>query len=371
MPFVSQQGQREVLQGLAPYEDVIEPDFSDVFAASVGLVFDEELSISGALNREGWGDRRRVVSERIERGDVNREEYTDRRGRFDYDRLARELEDPAIKTDGQLTEERNNLLKSRRDYATDVIERGNGAAQFLGAATGYMLDPISIATMGIGTAATGAKSLSIAGRAFLTARNTAALEAAAELAIQPLVFEHKHDINSPFSETDAIANIAAAAIGGGILGGITGGISGYLGRAIEKTKELPETPELTGVIGNLERLKQTVSNAPEKGSIEGEEMFLNELNQQRSVNGAPSKTQEQYEIPERTKPQPASTINRQGEVLDAVGLKQEFDADMAAFEKLDKPVIIDDGDLVDAKAFMKGIDDELDGIESVLVCTRG
>jgi len=476
------------MQGLAPYVDVPETSFSEVFAASLGQVIDEGLSISSTLNREGWTDRRKQVSDLIGAGTIDREKYTNRRGRFDYDRLASDT--GAIKTDSQLRDERNAILAQRREYAQDVIERGSGMAQFLGAANAYMLDPISIVTMPIATAATAGKSLSIIGRALITARNAAAIEASIELAIQPLVYEHKQDIESPFSELDAITNIATAAIGGGVLGGVAGGLAGYFQKVRKAAQQLPQTDEVIQSTEYLQRMEEVVDSAEvpeiskvsddnpflfdvdpkaltktetdfkdveafkvdpskdakkpivtayvngelrildghhrtkialegdkkirmfvlpeeeflkmEKAGIHQGEMFkefaakgegikraapamdmeryridqetkyLQQLDQQRAVSGTQSRTQAQYAEPEQPKPVSAKKIERQGDILDSAGMREDFDRSMAEFEKLDSPMIPDDANnLVDAKAFMKELDDELDGLDSVLVCTRG
>ena len=44
---------------------------------------------------------------------------------------------------------------------------------------------------------------------------------------------------------------------------------------------------------------------------------------------------------------------------------------MQSFSQLDNPRAIMDGEIVDAADIMKGFDDELEGINSLLVCTRG
>ena len=109
MPFVDETAQREQEQRMTRYEYVPESSFGQVFSVSLGQVFDEESMISGALNREGWQDRQRAVSQLIADGRVNKKDYQDRRGKFDYDQLAKDLGDPSVKTDSQLNEERNAL----------------------------------------------------------------------------------------------------------------------------------------------------------------------------------------------------------------------------------------------------------------------
>lgn len=443
MPFVSNQGQRETLQSISPLIDIPQASFGETFAASLGQVFDENLSISGMMNREGWGERKRLIKEQIASDNIKWGDYTDIDGHFDWNAAAEALDDPAIKTDAVLSEERKTLLESRRRYADDVIERGGGMAQFLGAANAYVLDPISILTMPLAAPVTTAKSLSIVGRALLTARGAATIEVATELAIQPLVYNHKLDIESPYSVGDAIENIGMAAIGGGVLGGITGGISGYLRSVREAAEELPQTEELVQAIQNIVRAEETISHAPavdihaaravevefiaevkaelledlskleqgvlvdpkhaaevkaellgdldglDKGVvpdafqgtlnqlkneqlIQSQKAFMQELDEQAIVSGKPSKTPEQYAEPEQPPAPKAPTTARESDVLSAIGITEDFNKAMDDFSRLDNPIIVDEaGELIDAHAAMKSIDDELGGIESVLVCSRG
>jgi len=58
-------------------------------------------------------------------------------------------------------------------------------------------------------------------------------------------------------------------------------------------------------------------------------------------------------------------------MLESAGVKKDFDRDMQSFSQLDNPRAIMDGEIVDAADIMKGFDDELEGINSLLVCTRG
>lgn len=259
MPFIDQTDQREIMQNAIPDENIRLPGFGETFAASLGNTIDENLSISMTLNREGWQRRKQLIEEKISQGVIDRKAYLDRRGRFDYDRAASFLNDPQIKTDKVLTEERNQMLAERRQYSEAIMEKGNGIAQFLGAANAYMLDPISIATMPISMPATGAKALSIAGRALLAARNAAVVEIATELAIQPFVYEHRHDIDSPYTYMDALENIAGAAIGSSVLGGVTGGVSGYLRKVMDATQANGVMSKEVGFsVDALFRLKETI-----------------------------------------------------------------------------------------------------------------
>jgi hypothetical protein len=531
MPFINETDKRTVFQEAMPDQNIPSPGFGETFAASVGLTIDENLSISQSLNREGWQNRQELIRKKIDEDSLNRDDYMDRRGRFDYNRAATDLNDPTIKSDQVLEQERREMLGRRRKYAEDVIERGNGIAQFLGMATAYMLDPISIATMPIAMPATAAKSLSIAGRALLTARNAAVIETATELAIQPFVYEHKQDIESPYTYKDALVNIAGAAIGASALGGVAGGVSGYL-RKVRGEVEAKGviTPEVESALENLARMQESIDYGranretydiamadydkllqggydsyskaakntvieleknikaaqgegqtikqfiQEKGGLRRDIMeaegvdpasfkaqgakplfrktggrtpdeiaeglnevnfrggrvtgndvvdlvsndlgkFVNEeitakvdfyqrqiddltargdedylesvykgaresdiqddidyleaLEVERELVKRPQVTPEQYATPDRPKASKASTSQREDFILDETGMADDFNADMQRFNELENPRIIQDDEIVNAGEFMKSIDDELEGIDSVLTCAYG
>jgi len=446
MPFINSTNKRAVLQEAIPDENVQAAGFGETFAAALGSTIDEDLSISFTLNREGWENRRRLIEQKIDDDQLDRNRYLDRMGRFDYNRAAIDLNDPEIKTDKVLTEERNAMLANRRAYTQDVLERGNGMAQFLGMANAYMLDPISIATMPIALPATGAKSLSIAGRALLTARNAAAIETATELAIQPLVYQHKQDIDSPYTYRDALENIAGAAIGASVLGGAAGGVSGYLRKVNRSVVDSGVvTPETEFSMNNLGRLADTVDygranrdtlddvmsdydtvirgesdfataaaktetdleatiktldaegknteffdnqlvslrQAVETGEIESyykaareqdiqsDITYLNELEIQRKTSGQPSVKPEHYFEPPQ-QPAPKATVGqREDFILEETGMKESFNRDMESFRQIEKPVIIEGEETIDAVKRMGEFDKELEGIDAVLVCARG
>ena len=231
MPFVDDRQIRARAQ-LPGAEYHTETPWWDGYAASLGMVIDEEMSISSGLNREGWRNRHQKIRDL----DIDLRPYTDRRGRVDYDTLASEYD---LKTDAQLEAERAQMLATRREYAQEVLENAPASAQFLGAMNGYLLDPISIATMPMAYTVKGAQGLSVLSRIGRTAAKAAAIEGATEAAIQGLVFDYKKSIDSPYSAEDAVTAIATAAAGASILGGATEGISGYL-KSIRQSVD-PET----------------------------------------------------------------------------------------------------------------------------------
>ena len=236
MPFVSKKDARERYQMITPYDDVEIPEFSEVFAASVGQVIDEDLSISSYLNNEMFSARNQKIK-KLRNDGFDVDSYIDQQGKIDTERLSIDT-NQEIESDQVLHEQRNNILKQRRDYSNDVIERGSGYAQFFGMATGFMLDPINIATLPIASAGVAAKGLGVIGSALSWGKREAAIAVVAELAIQPLVYQHKHDIDSPYSTGDAIGNIAIAAIGAATLGGVVGGLSGYFRKVVAKSEPI-------------------------------------------------------------------------------------------------------------------------------------
>ena len=260
MPFLSARDSREVQQGLTQASFVEEASFGETFAAGVGQVFDEELSVSSMLNMQGFNQRKDQVKELGNSGAFNIDEYTSAVGDVNYEKISKDFPDFKLKDDKTLFDERATLLKSRREYAQDVFDRGNGMAQFLGMATAYMLDPINIATMPIATAGTAVKGLGALGRAITVGRNEAGIAIAAELMIQPLVYQHKHDIKSPFEFKDALLNIVTAATGAAAIGGTVGGISGYLKNVREKTAGLPLNDDAKMSLESMARVEDDLNN---------------------------------------------------------------------------------------------------------------
>ena len=258
MPILSNQDQRDYYQNLLGPQEVREdPTFFETMGSAFGFVIDEELSVSSLLNRQGYDDRNEQIFKMSSEG-FDLKPYTDITGEIDYDRISADT--GLIRTNRELYDERTEILRKRREENQDVIERGNGFAQFLGSMGGYMLDPINVATMGIGVG-TAYKGMSTLSQALMTGRNTAAIALASESAIQPLVYKHKHDINSPYEFNDALVAVGTTAIGAGLLGGAVGGISGYFRNLSKNASEFVGPPKPTDKIDGDVRL------TPEQESI--------------------------------------------------------------------------------------------------------
>ena len=230
MPILSNQDQRDYYQNMrGPQEAQEDPTFFETMESAFDFVIDEELSVSSLLNRQGYDDRNEQIFKMTNEG-FDLKPYTDVTGEIDYDRISDDT--GLVKNNLELYNERTEILRKRREENQDVVERGNGIAQFIGSMGGYMLDPINVATMGIGVG-TAYKGMSTLSRALMTGRNTAAIAVASESAIQPLVYKHKHDIGSPYEFNDALMAIGTTAIGAGLLGGAMGGVAGYFTRLSE------------------------------------------------------------------------------------------------------------------------------------------
>lgn len=268
MPYVSARDESEYMLGLTPYErPEPTPGFGEVFSAALGHIVDEELSISGAMNNEMYARRRETVRQLSESGEIDLGQFTDRRGRVDYDRIAEA--DERVPHSSLLREERNQILERRRNYSKEVLERGSGLAQFLGSAVGLVADPVNIALLPVATAGTALKGMSTLARAMYVGRNEAALATMAELAIQPLVYEHKHDIESPWEAQDALSNIAMAAAGAFALGGAVGGLSGYFRSVRSAARDMAKGDfELGEATAILERIEGDLEANPARAEVD-------------------------------------------------------------------------------------------------------
>jgi hypothetical protein len=342
------------------------------------------------------------------------------------------------------------------------------------------------------------------------AKREAALATGSELGIQAFVYQHKHDINSPYSASDAIANIAMAATGAAVVGGITGGLSGYFGRvreaALENADIKPNSPEALAV-EQLQRMEDTIRMAKESGEIdipdfaqirqefleevradltakagnkldrgqrkqiaaqladlegrlgrvteeiepvtprkgvparqakreaveagqriaaeerkiiqdridilsrqldadkiaseaeadltrisqdvipetyqgrldelrlqrevEADVNFLREYESRLETYNEPSRKPENYVQPQPQKAAPASVTARERDILERNGWAEDYDADIQAFKNLETKQLVVDGEVVDAEQIMKELDDEIEGINSVLECALG
>lgn len=325
--------------------------FGDVYDAAIGQTFDEELSISSKLNREGWSDRKRIVEGLIDSGALDKSKYSRSSlptpsllgglhpAQFDYEAAALDFEE--IKDHKTLSEERNQLLKMRRDYANDVFERGSGTARFLGAAIAFMADPISIATMPIGFSVGAAKGLRAVGKAAL---KIGATEMAVETGIQAFVFDHKEEIDSPYGYQDAITNIGTAALGSALLGGTAMGIKEYISHVRLKTKDLPDSEQLQFADETLARLEETLSNNPlrkegmtSKELVNADKEFLTELEVRRDKVELAKEPPPAIEVNETPYVKPKDFSTKENAVLKKTGELDGYNRDIAQYNERFNP----------------------------------
>ncbi|RKZ83381.1 MAG: hypothetical protein DRQ39_09585, partial [Gammaproteobacteria bacterium] len=266
--FLSKTDERDSRQELQPYVPAPESSFGEVFAASVGHVIDEELSISSSLNNDMYRDRERTAQSMVDDG-FDLTPYTDNTGLVDYDRLSNET-DFGIKTDRELYDERNALLESRRNYSDDVKERGSGMAQFVGEMTGYMLDPVNVATLPVGASVSALRGLSTLARVSRVAAVEGGVAMGSEIAIQPFVFAHKNEIGSPYSLEDSLMAIGTAAIGGAAIGGAAAGAAGFLRRAGKIADDYPDDMGAQGSRRAVDKLAADMEANPDRHEIDAD-----------------------------------------------------------------------------------------------------
>jgi len=268
MPFISNTESRAQMQSISQDDGSILADWDEVFDASVGFALDEGLSTSRMLNNEMYEQRREAAKVIFDNGE-DRSQYTDRRGRLNFDSMAQKFD--TIKTDSALEEEKSALLSRRRDNYNDIMRRSDStSAELLGSMNAFMLDPLNIATMTIGTPFAVAKGVGIAGKAITGALGAATINLGTEALIQPLVLDYKLDIDSPYGVEDAIANMAMAAGGGLILGAGAGGISGWLGKIRGELDSVPrladdvDPHELEIAVQQIDEMIETLESNPDR-----------------------------------------------------------------------------------------------------------
>ena len=91
---------------------------------------------------------------------------------------------------------------------------------------------------------------------------------------------------------------------------------------------------------------------------------------QDSMN-KPTLTYDDYVVNELAPAPKATRTGLQREQLDSEGLAANYDRDIADFEALENRRVLVDGKLIDGDEYMKGLDDQIEGIESVRVCALG
>ena len=250
---------------------------SENFAASVGQVVDEELSISSLLHQTGISERDQKIRDMAAKGEIDKElmdMYTTgnpgRGKKVDYNSIAEYLNwsesvDQHIDTDEELTTARDKELANRRKYRDEVFNTaltGGKVAQFAGSIVASGLDPINIAAMGLTAPVAGVQATSKAMYALSMAGRGAAVNAAVAVPIEPFIHSWKEEIGATYTLEDSLFNIGAS----GILGGAVSGISAALSRQFTGNGFL--TKERASILSkyrneDLNDLTGRVSNSPQ------------------------------------------------------------------------------------------------------------
>ena len=105
--------------------------------------------------------------------------------------------------------------------------------------------------------------------------------------------------------------------------------------------------------------------------IEADVKWLREYETKLEVMNEPSKKPENYVQPQPQKAAPASVTARERDILERNGWAEDYDRDIQAFMNLETKQVMVDGEMIDADQIMKELDDEIEGINSVLECALG
>ena len=121
---------------------------------------------------------------------------------------------PEIKNDDELRRELITEYRRKRDESAKVSSASHGLAavgEFAGSAAASQLNPLYLAILPFGA--------SVSAGIVRTALTNAGIVGAAEALSQPFTYRFKKEIESPYTATEAITNVAGATAGASILTG--------------------------------------------------------------------------------------------------------------------------------------------------------
>ncbi len=230
------------------------------FQAGVGQVFDEELSVSSAINDIGSAERADQVKKLTSEGYIPEsiiKSFTTKRGhtqKVDYDSIAKYANeyldlDKEIPTTEQLTKWRDEDLAQRRKYREDIYDRalgGGDVSAFAGSMIGAGLDPVNYIPIG-GAAISGAKATSRAMYSLAMAKKGAIGGVVAAAAIEPFIFSWKEEIGVEYTTKDAMFNLAAS----GIMSGAIAGVAGNLAHRIRSKRQIKVEENRSSLVDEL------------------------------------------------------------------------------------------------------------------------
>lgn len=149
---------------------------------------------------------------------------------------------PEIKTDEELFGEIVEDSRRLREKTGKLMENSTFSGKlgsFAGAMAAVMQDPLVLGSMlfGVGTSA----------GILRTALTEAGINVGSEVLVQPLVFQYKRKLDSPFTVGEAATRVAAAGAGGfllaGTIKGVTRGVSSLIKPRIPGVDDLLESFE--------------------------------------------------------------------------------------------------------------------------------
>lgn len=227
MTILSDKGNRSLIQNLTPFKpELVNPTGAETRSAAYEFVQDEERSSSWSYNNQMYQERFDTVRGFVEEG-IDLRNYQGTDGVFNYNRFAEET--GLVKTDRELAQEKADLLSIRRQENQDIMARGGGGSKFLGMAGSYMTDPLNFSQLlvPVGSSSLAVQSMSTLAKSLYYGRNAMGVALVAETGIQASVYQHKQNIESPYTKMDAIKMIGITTLSAGLFtGGLTASISG-------------------------------------------------------------------------------------------------------------------------------------------------
>ena len=157
--------------------------------------------------------------------------------------------------------------KMLRDDFEETYSYADPYAAFFGTlgggAVASMADPINIMTLPIGAGKVAGASF-VQGLSIIVARSFG-IGFATEAAIQPLVYDYKKEIESPYDLQDALFNMSAAGVGNGLLNGLGHSIARGFDRITSK-QELPDNHETRRLRKKIQDLLELQDFTDETGA---------------------------------------------------------------------------------------------------------
>lgn len=153
-----------------------------------------------------------------ELGGIQGENYNKARAKVDELRA----QFPELPSDEELLAKIPDAAKAVRERFENVAGRADtfGKIGLIGGGlVGAVRDPLNIASMVVATPSLTGNAISVLSRTLRAAKIGATVSGATELAIQPHVYDFKHQIGVDYSLGDAAANVAFAVAGGAVLFG--------------------------------------------------------------------------------------------------------------------------------------------------------